>query len=150
MYSRYTGVRWRQKQTGKKQLHSQQIGGHSRVSAKYDILPSYWNKKTDVPQNSWLLFDKWCSGLYGSDLCSPSCRLTWEVFTTTSTREIQLCARPATQLTGSFYFRQIVHARRRFKWKVSIHVMFQCCLSNYAMFHCCLNYHVVVWCCLYI
>ena len=23
---------------------------------------------TDVPRDSWLLFDQWCSGLYGSDL----------------------------------------------------------------------------------
>ena len=42
--------------------------------------------------------------------CARLVVVTWEVFTTTSTREIQICARPATQLTGSFYFRQIVHA----------------------------------------
>ena len=33
-----------------------------------------------------------------------------EVFTTTSTREVQLCARPATHLTRSPYFRQTAYA----------------------------------------
>ena len=33
-----------------------------------------------------------------------------EVFTTSSTMEIQLCARPATQLAHSPYFRQIAYA----------------------------------------
>ena len=48
-----------------------------------------------------------------------------EVFTTTSTREIQLCARPATQLTCSpllaadFTRQSIAHARKS-KWKAGI------------------------------
>ena len=30
----------------------------------------YFLQMTDVPRDSWLLFDQWCSGLYGSDLCA--------------------------------------------------------------------------------
>ena len=42
--------------------------------------------------------------------CAHLVAVKCEVFTTTSTREIQLCTRPATQLTCSPYFRQISHA----------------------------------------
>ena len=44
-------------------------------------------------------------------LCAHLVAVKCEVFTTTSTREIQLCTRPATQLTCCPYFRQISHAR---------------------------------------
>ena len=42
--------------------------------------------------------------------CAHFVAIKCKVFTTASTREIQLCAWPATQLTCSPYFRQILHA----------------------------------------
>ena len=53
-----------------------------------------------------------------------------EVFTTSSTMEIQLCARPATQLTHSPYFRQNTYAsplrmREDLSEKASIRVLRQ-------------------------
>ena len=42
--------------------------------------------------------------------CAHLVAVKCEVFTATSTREIQPCARPATQLTRSPYFRQIAYA----------------------------------------
>ena len=44
--------------------------------------------------------------IFSAHLVAVKC----EVFTTSSTTEIQLCARPATQLTHSPYFRQIAYA----------------------------------------
>ena len=43
--------------------------------------------------------------IFSAHLVAVKC----EVFTTSSTTEIQLCARPATQLTHSPYFRQIAY-----------------------------------------
>ena len=63
--------------------------------------------------------------------------MKWEVFTTTSTREIQLCTRPATQLTCSPLLlanhacQSIVHAWR-FKWKGFIILCF--CLTQGSTF----------------
>ena len=53
------------------------------------------------------------SGVVGYTVVIFSAHLVpvkWEFFTTSSTMEIQLCARPATQLTHSPYFRQIAYA----------------------------------------
>ena len=52
------------------------------------------------------------SGVVGYTVVIFSAHLVavkWEFFTTSSTMEIQLCARPATQLTHSPYFRQIAY-----------------------------------------
>ena len=46
------------------------------------------------------------AGIFSAHLVSVKC----EVFTTTSAREIQLCARPATQQKRYPYFRQIAYA----------------------------------------
>ena len=46
------------------------------------------------------------AGIFSTHLVAVKC----EVFTTTSTRKIKLCARPATQLTRPPYFRQIAYA----------------------------------------
>ena len=42
--------------------------------------------------------------------CAHLVAVKCEVFTTTSAREIHLCARPATQQTRSLYYRQIAYA----------------------------------------
>ena len=42
--------------------------------------------------------------------CAHLVAVKCEIFTATSTREVQLCARPATQLTRSPHFRQISHS----------------------------------------
>ena len=54
--------------------------------------------------------------IFSAHLVAVKC----EVFTTTSTREIQLYARPATQLTRSPYFRQIAYASRTSCAKIEV------------------------------
>ena len=84
---------------------------------------------TDVSWDFWLLFDQWC-------IVAMKC----DAFTTTSTREMQLCARPTTQLTcyplllADFTCQSIAHVRKS-KWKGSIKLQdifsrWKCCWNS--------------------
>ena len=84
-------------------------------------------------ETKWQTF-RWIPGFYSTSgtvdymaviFCAHLVDVKCEIFTTTSTREIQLCARPATQLTCShllpanFTRKSIAHARKS-KWKGSM------------------------------
>ena len=132
MHSRYTWIRWRKNKCKKKKLHSQQTGpGIILESAPQNtILCLFTETKWHFDRHStvsWLLFDQWCSWLYSSDLLRLFCHCEMWVFHyyyCTSTREIQLCARPETQLTCSpllpadFTCQSTAHAWKS-KWKGS-------------------------------
>ena len=64
------------------------------------------NRQTFRGIPGFYLTNGYTAVIFSAHLVAVNC----EVFTTTSTREIQLCSRPATQLTRSAYFRQIVYA----------------------------------------
>ena len=97
----------------KQQLHSQQTGpGIILESAPQNMTLCLFT------ETKWQMF-RGIPGFYSTSgavdytaviFCAHLVAVKCEVFTTTSTREIQLCARPATQLTRSPYFLQVAYS----------------------------------------
>ena len=132
MHGQYTGANKQTKNSNNKnnnqQLHSQQIGDHSRASA--DCIIAIFCRVTET----WEQTSRGIPGFYSTSgavdytavvfsvhLVARKC----EFFTTTNTMEIELCARPATQLTRSpllpaNFTRQSTAHARKCKWKGSI------------------------------
>ena len=127
MHSRYTWIRWRKKKKRKKRLHSQHTGpGIILESPRQNTILCLFT------ETKWQTF-RGIPGFYSTSgavdytaviFCAHLVAMKCEVFTTTSTRGIQLYARPATQLTCSplppadFTRQSIAHARES-KWKGS-------------------------------
>ena len=106
MHSRYTWIRWgRRKRKEEKKKKKKK----KKEFILYICL---------FTETKWQTF-RGIPGFYSTSgavdytaviFCAHLVAVKCEVFTTTSTREIQLCARPATQLTCSSLLRQISHA----------------------------------------
>ena len=137
MHSRYTSIRWRfflvKKTTS---FSTDWAGDHSRVSAaEHDTsTETKWQTFRGIPgfySTSGAV--DYTAVIFSAHLVA----VKWEVFTTTSTREIRLCARPATQLTRSTLLpaNRVCHSialTRRFKWEGSIlSTQLQLCWHNY-------------------
>ena len=122
------GARWRENTNNKQKqkqrktktnppLHSQQIGDHSRLSADCDILSSETKGQTFRGTPGFYSTNgvlDYTAVIFSAHLVAVKC----EGFTTTSIREIQPCARPATQLTRSLLLpanrvrQSIAHAQK--------------------------------------
>ena len=121
------------KRNKKLKLYSQQTGpGIILESAPRNmILCLFFFSFFFFSETKWQTF-RGIPGFYSTSgaviFCSHLVPVKCKVFTTTSTREIQLCARPTTQLTCSpllladFTCQSIAHARKS-KWKGSIVVL---------------------------
>ena len=128
MYNRYTGVRWRNKNTRKNKAKNFlfcrfRIILESAPRTAIFCLATETKGQTFRGIPGFYSTSGYTAVIFSAHLVAVKC----EVFTTTSTREIQLCARPATQLTRSpllpaNHVRQSITHARIFKWKGSISV----------------------------
>ena len=132
MHSQYTWIRWGKNKKRKKTnfilnrlVHGSFLRQRRRIRYFALFTETKWQTFHGIPgfySTSGAV--DYTAVIFFAHLVTVKC----EVFTTTSTREIQLCAWPATQLTCSpllladFTCQSIAHARKS-KWKGSIVVL---------------------------
>ena len=147
MHIRYTWIRRGETKKKKKRKNKNKnktsfsthwAGDHSRVSAaEYDTLPFYSVKQCQTLRGTPGFYSTSGAVDYTAVIfCAHLVVVKCEVFNTTSTREIQLCARPAAQLTCSpllpadFTRQSTAHARKS-NWKGSNrHEVYEIALSE--------------------
>ena len=126
MHNRYTGVRWRNKNTWKNKAKNNFIFCRFRIILESAPRTAIFCLATETKGQTFrgipgfYSTSSYAAVIFSAHLVAVKC----EVFTTSSTREIQLCARPATQLTRSpllpaNHVRQSIAHARIFKWKGS-------------------------------